>query len=310
MIHTRVVFFCTAFLLSWNVQAQTPAERIPINLTLQVSSPALADLNEDGYIDLVFVSYSNNAWQVHALDGAANPPYTRQLYQGLGGQWPRSIYLQSIAADPTVAVGRIDPFSHEAWVVVGGLIGSDSVFAFRPNGSNASGFPQPSTAPPYFNAFAIGDVQNQGIRSIVTADESTILHRFNPIGKLLQKQWVGDPIYSSPALGDVGTCQERILNPSRCVGGIRVADGIADEVIAAAAGAAVGKGKSSNPIKDPPKGFAGVIRAFDSLGHSVDLSPNPPPDEEFHVGELQYLSSPALADLDGDGAQDRLLQRQ
>ena len=298
-----IITYLSIALFVCNVWAQTPAERIPVNLTIAVSSPALADMNGDGYIDLVFVSFSNNVWQVHALDGAADPPYTRELYQDKGGRWPRTIYGTGLPADPTVAVGHIDPFSNELWVGVGGLMDSDSVFVFRPDGSDAPGFPQPSSAPPYFNAFAIGDVQNQGIRSIVTVDESTILHRFNPIGKLRQKQWVGDPIYSSPALGDVGTCQERILNPSRCVGGIRVADGIADLVSAASAlGDSPGKGEQ------PGGGSSGIIRAFDSIGHSESLQRNPPPDQEFNVGELRYMSSPALVDLDGDGTQDIAIQ--
>lgn len=285
--------------------ATIPAVRIA-NLALHESSVALADLNQDGITDIIFVSGSaGQGWWVHALDGAANPPYSRELpgYDSTQS-WPRPIYYGSgLGAVPTVVVGQVDPFSNELWVLVGGLIGNDSVFAFRPDAHAAPGFPRESTAPPYFNAFAVDDVNNQGFLSIVTADESTILHRFNPIGKLLQAQCVGDPIYSSPALGDVG--QKFATTPRR-------ADGVPDEVAAAVGDLDIFPGSArsngGNDILDPNCRHGHIIRVFDSTGSSRDLRTYPPIDQEFQVGRYAYSSSPAIADLDGDGTQDIVIQ--
>ena len=277
-----------------HTQAQTPATLLQTSPVFN-SSIALADLNGDGYTDILSAyvfGYGGNQIEVRALDGRAN--YANSL-----PGWPvRLSNTRNGVLDPTVAVGRVDPFSNDLWVI----IGAAEVHALRPDGTSAPGFPSPSLAPPFYNAPAFGDVNNQGVVSIIAVDESTYEHRFNPLGKLIQAQCVGDQVVSSPAIGDVG---RKRPDPTW------IADGLPDIVAASMSFLAMQPRPEKSNLNDPKKekcDYIKIIRAFDSRGHDKNNHLVPPPDQLFEHGELRYLASPALADLDDDGTQDIIIQ--
>lgn len=310
---------------SW---AQVPADLISGNLPVQVSSIAIVDLNGDGFSDIVFVSKGASLGRlegidgsasashsypkattvghllgsrftpplcrpiplyVHALDGSATPPYSRELPDA----WPRQINGCS-SLHPTVAIGDVN-FDGQLDVLVGGMLedcppdGLRAVFAFAPDGHDVPGWEcVPSEFPPFFNAFAFADVNLDGSPDVVAVDESTYLHRFNALPTAVdparkwrrQCQLVDDPVWSSPAIGDVG---QR---------GMPRADGIPDEVSTGV--------ESLGPVH---------IQVYDSFGKQLGCNDSPPPDRLFQLNPpCIYASSPALVDLDGDRTQDVVIQ--
>lgn len=282
-----------------------PADLISPNFIIDNSSPAFVDMLGRGVFDVVFVAADpappppgallpppppvcdsiiigdpigtgargaseggitrGTTLKVHVLDGAAVPPYSVEL-----AGFPQSIGdgTPSCGREPTVAVdSNLDFVAHQQVVVVGG--GAAQVFAFRPNGSTLPGWASVLTRFNFFNAAAVDDANNDGMWDPFVVDESTYPYRINALGVIRQEQVNGDPDYSSPAIGDTGRL------------GSRVADGIGDEITAA---------------------MPQLLDAFDSFGKSLTFGRE---DLLFSyaVGCL-YASSPALADLDGDGTQD------
>src|SRR5262249_20968046 len=226
-----------------SASGQIPATLIRSDLPLANSSPALADLNGDGKMDLIFVTFEQTAGapgrarkggvtaldipciiggtgdakgkgagpngpgtgvrgvlKVHALDGAASPPYTAEL----PGLWPRTIStddacLGDTSLHPTVAIATVDPLScDELDVVVGYDRGTNErAFAFRPDGSNLPGWPRTSQEPPFLGSFAVADINRQGTKSPIGVDESCHMQRYTALGKRVQCQWVAQNVISS-----------------------------------------------------------------------------------------------------------------
>lgn len=241
--------------------------------------------------------------QVHVLDGAANPPYSRELspaHDGLNTQWPRVIgdsCHQSKA--PTVALKDID-FSGNKSVVVGGGTGSSFVYAFRTYGANVPGFPT-STLFEHWNAPTARNGQVRGETPPVTfppeattvdgsvaihaADQSTYYYRHNYKGVVRQEQFTGDFVFSSVAHADTAT-------PGASPGmGTQVADGIPDALTAS-------DGQSSPPNQ---------VHVWNDLGKT--LNPNTADDVEIRLGLGVYSSSMVAAAIDSDNTQDVLILR-
>lgn len=225
---------------------------------------------------------------VHALDGATD--YATELPGPPG--WPRQIRTAGgceNATHPTVAVGVINFSEYPAIVVGGYLDASRHVFAFQPNGAPVPGWEAVrSEAAPFFNSFFLR-LQDSGTGhtvdgspAAVGVDESTYLQRWNGLATARQCQFVTDPVFSSPAFGDVG-------RPGGTPdAGTQEADGIPDAISA-------GLGSIHLPKK---------IRAYNSRGKSQTCEEQPPADVLFSRGNCPHASSPALANLDGDDTQD------
>lgn len=221
--------FSFLVLLLATASAQTQINTIPV----KNSSPALADINNTNINHLVYVALDdglgNEGLWVHALDGAANPPYSREL-----PGYPKLILNGTAGLSPTVAVGDVN-FSSSTQppgylsVVVGGDLGpGKQVFAFKcdvlgtsgqcdpdPLGGNVPGFPAVAFDPPFFNHMVIRTanvgptvppvlVSVDGSPAVISASESTFEHRHNGLGVLRQCQLIANDVYGGPALGYVG----------------------------------------------------------------------------------------------------------
>ncbi len=257
---------------------QTDATEIMPELGLEVwaSSPAIVDLNADGYNDIVVVAVKDGHQWVYVFDGSTS--YTTTLPgwpQDIGSVW----YVNS-----SVAIGDIN-FDGSLDVAVGGLIGQRHIFALQYDGSGVPGWELVSTAfPPLLNATALGDANVDGAPDLIAVDESTCVHRFGPLARWWQCQFVADPVVSSPAVGDVGRGG---------IPGVQIADGIPDAIC-------------------PGVGYwddtTSGVDVFNTFG--LDLDCGGDDDQLFEVGpDDWYFSSPALADLDGDGTQDIVISR-
>jgi hypothetical protein len=288
-----------ACVLAGSSSAQLTATRIGGTAQLELSSPAIVDIDEDGINDVVFVALcpqagagviiidpacdstiemgkgasSNTASSpplcVHVLNGASVPPYSTEL-----PGFPRTIEDSCIALHPTVGIGDVN-FDGHLDIVVGGRLSSHSAFAIQRDGSDVPGWESSALAfAPVFNAAAVADANADGAVDAVFVDESTYLQRFGSLGTRRQCQLVGDPALSSPAVGDVGR-----LN-------LQLVDGIPDEI-----GAAV----------------PGVLEIYNSFG--FDQNCNGFSDSLLSFFNFcRYASSPALADLDGDGTPEIVIQ--
>jgi len=308
----RPLVALAALLVGSPARAQDPATLINANLPLNNSSPAWADLNNDGKVDLIFASTGSS------LTGGIIPPVTCSVEMGgtnaqgkkktagpkaptpeasppavgiwvhaldgatnytteLPGTWPRQIRAAGgcdAGAHPTVSI-NILPATNYLAGVVGGDFGWKQMFAFQPDGTDVPGFPANSDDPPFFNASPAEDANNDGAVDIVGADESCALQRWNGTGVRRQCQWLAQNVSSSPAVFDAGRLNSQL------------ADGIRDEV---------GAGLTT-PFE---------VRIYSSFGKSQACSvfDQPPPDMLFSKGSGDYSSSLVGANLDSDTTQD------
>ena len=297
----RVILLAALCFVGYGVLfAQTPV-RIA-TLPIESSSFAIADLNDDGYNEIIVVGPGpgdkipvfcdgigapgsgktsviangelSSLLYVYVYDGAAEPAYSRQL----ASLWPRLIGVTCGNYHPTVAVGDIN-FDGSLDVLVGGYIDERrSMFAFRADGRDVPGWEAVvARDPPFFNAPTIADVNADGAPDALFVDESCFLLRQNSLGARRQCQLVTNYAFSSPAVGD-------LVNNA----GQSLADFLPDEITAGY-----------------PGGYG--VRAYSSFGQ--DLSCFSGYDFRKHWGEdLAYTSSPALHDVDGDGTHDAIVQ--
>jgi len=267
------------------------------------SAPALADINNTNVNHLVYVAIDDGlghyGFWVHALDGAAVPPYSQEL-----PGFPKMIWNDTLGLSPTVSVGDINfssatqPPGYLSLVVGGDLGTGKQVFAFKcdvlgvsgqcdpdPMGGNVPGFPAVAYEPNFFNAIALRSaivgptvppvlVAVDGSPALISATESTFLHRHNGLGVLRQCQVIAEQVAATPALGYVGPHGAPLMY-----------DGTPQEV-------AAGYSDVLSPL----------IRTFDSWGKTIHCGGAE--DLLFDRGAGEYGSSPALGDLDGDGLQD------
>ncbi len=283
LLHRNIL----AFLLGWAcvcrgayAEVVAPADQVRPDLPMAIlnSSPAIADLNGDGYNEIIVVATTPPDLYVQKLyvfDGATN--YATLLL--LPGNWPQEISDDEHhwILGPTPAVGDIN-FDGKPEILVGGLKNlplHGDVLAFDAQGNLIPGWGNVmAAAAPFFNAAAFGDVNADGSPDLVVVDESTYLQRYGALGRKWQCQYVADPVLSSPAFGDVGQGGE---SPGQ------LADGIPDLL-------AQGTGSSVD------------VSVYDSLGTNLD---NWSADLLFaRESDTDTTSSPALVDLDGDGTQD------
>ncbi|MCL7414158.1 MAG: PGF-pre-PGF domain-containing protein [ANME-2 cluster archaeon] len=185
-------------LYAWN-SAGIPVTGFPLTLTGYIySTPALADVDNDGYSEIAIGTESNRVYLVNG-DGTIFP------------NWP-VIIGGSVRSQP--AFGDIDG-DGELEIVVNAL--DNKTYALNIDGSNVSGWPRSISSfgvTIEYQSPAVGDIDNDGTDEVVVSasvlDNSYAgkLVAFNGDGSILWNAQTKLNHYSSPAIGNIDTDTE------------------------------------------------------------------------------------------------------
>ncbi|MCL7476339.1 MAG: PGF-pre-PGF domain-containing protein, partial [ANME-2 cluster archaeon] len=182
-------------LYAWNSD-RTSVAGFPLTLAGNIySTPALADVDNDGYSEIAIGSDANLVYLVNG-DGT------------IFTNWPVAVG-GGVHSQP--AFGDIDG-DGEFEIVVTAL--DNKVYAFNIDGSNVSGWPQSISSfgvTFLYNSPAVGDLDNDGTDEVVVS-ASVIgnlyggkLIAYNGDGSLLWNAQTYYNAYSSPAIGNIDT---------------------------------------------------------------------------------------------------------
>ncbi|MCL7415929.1 MAG: PGF-pre-PGF domain-containing protein, partial [ANME-2 cluster archaeon] len=186
-------------LYAWNSYG-TPVSGFPLTLAGNIySTPALADVDNDGYSEIAIGCDEN---LVYLVNGNGT----------ISTNWPVAIG-GGVHSQP--AFGDIDG-DGELEIVVTAL--DNKVYAFNVDGSNVSGWPQSISSfgvTFLYNSPAVGDLDNDGTDEVVVS-ASVIdnlfegrLIAFNGDGSILWNAQTYYNAYSSPAIDNIDTDAEK-----------------------------------------------------------------------------------------------------
>jgi hypothetical protein len=164
----------------------TPVEGYPVRLSQDSdSSPALADLDGDGVLDVIV---GDDSGLVHALDRAGN---------GLPG-WPTQTG-SLVEASPAIA-----DLDGDGWldVVVGSWDGR--VYAWDRTGKPLPGWPV-RAGDQFISSAALVDLTGDGLADVVAGSKDHMLYAWDGAGRTLSgfPRDLGDYVFSSPWVGDL-----------------------------------------------------------------------------------------------------------
>lgn len=282
------------------------------------SSPALADFNNDGILDIILAT-NNGHVIVLKNDNSAPSGYTVLLDQDIAAYIP-NMPAGSEVISSSPAVGDIDQDGQPEIVVGFGSIYNNpptrgGMIVLEHTGQVKPGWPQYSQtfkSPGYektiFSSPAIGDLDNDGDLEIVAGGFDKRIYAWHHTGALLSgfpadsyllqrfPDWddlvgkIGDSIWGSPALSDMD------------------GDGYLDIVVGTDEGNFDSRwGGDSGGWSCPyqlPAGWApgycgGSVYVLDRFGNALPGFP------QYRLEIFQ--SSPAVTDLNGDGSPDIII---
>ncbi len=264
----------------------------PTSGSLGLRSAAAADLNADGFDDLVMASESGDVVVLlggATLPGAGDPlPADRALVRTLGGSGaPRLTALGDVDADGFEDVAACQPLSGGCRVLLGSTSGS-------------SGTPVPlAPGPGQFPGLVAtaGDTDGDGAPDVLTANA------FGADGDLPISVYRGGPGFDGTADRQVSVLTEIGLAsagaPPVFTGEITALpdlDGDDDDELLAADGGASGAGKGAFVV------LGGTFRPAARL-----VAPNPSVGLGVDNNSILTAESSAVGDFDGDGVTDVVL---
>ncbi len=247
------------------------------------SSPAIGDIDNYGYVEVVVGSNNNKVYAMNGFNGEFewsyktgdsvlsspalgdidNDGYVEVVvgsYDGkiyaLNGRYGNVDWIYktggSVLSSP--ALGDID---NDDMIEV--VIGSNDKKVYALNGNNGSLDWIYKTGNRVHSSPALGDIDNDGHVEVVIGSTDNKVYALNGInGEVDWSYNTGDSVLSSPALGDIDN------------------DGIIEVVIG-----------SHNHNHDS------IVSALNGLNGELDWS--------YETGSWAYYSSPALGDIDNDG---------
>jgi subtilisin family serine protease len=240
-------------------------------------SPSVFDVDGDGYLEIFFSSDMIYAWR---HDGTPMPgwPIDYNYYPVPGQRTP-----------PAPSFGDIDG-DGQVEIVVGSVLEDHQVFAFHIDGTPVTGWPiaLPGTTRGMYGGVSIGDLNNDGKLEVVGALSGSIrgpvsntIYAWTGDGKPAQgwpfyyPDWSGILSMENPALGDLDGD-----------GKIEVALG-SDDI------------ESANPLDD------NMVMV---INHEGTIRPGWPKVVMTQQDESYFGSGTFLADMDGDGNQEIIVQ--
>ncbi len=252
------------------------------------SSPAAADIDDDGWPEIIVGGLSGKLW-AYNHDGTVVPGFPLDTGYMIGS---------------TPAIGDIDG-DGELEIVIGNHYGR--IYALKPDGTVCPGFPY-TTAYAIRGSPALGDLDGDGHPEIVCPSEASGYDLFalngngQPLPGWPRDLMPGLGIHSSPALGDINQ------------------DGSLDIVIGLRNGNLLALNADGSPLPGWPYNPGYTIESSPALvnldgdpqleivvgannsrivalNHDGTLLPGWPVSTTYSV-----LSSPSVGDIDGDGA--------
>ncbi|KAA0009195.1 MAG: PKD domain-containing protein, partial [Thermoplasmata archaeon] len=164
-----------------------------------ISSPTFADLDGDGYLEVIVGSNDGKVYAWH---------YDGTLLDG----WPKKIYdggedsFSPMTSSP--AVGDIDEDGLPEVVFSCGEYGEAVIYAWNEDGSNVPGWPVQLNWKYYgCSSPVISDLNGDGALEVITAfnyyPKEGRVCVFNNTGSLLWEASMGERTYSTPSVGDI-----------------------------------------------------------------------------------------------------------
>ncbi|HGE71627.1 TPA: T9SS type A sorting domain-containing protein [Candidatus Poribacteria bacterium] len=184
------------------------------------------------------------------------------------------------------------------------------IFAFKGNGDLINGWPL-HISDQIYSSPALGDIDGDGNIEIVIASANGALYVFRKNGDLVSgfPIWLDNPIFSSPAIGDIdgdGSSLEIVTctrdgtiyvfkNDGKVINGFPVS--VTDRIYSSPALCDIdGNGDVEIIVATSTGlGYTGLVYAFNRFGERAD------PRFPLYIDGNITDSSPAVADLDGDG---------
>ncbi len=148
------------------------------------SSPAIADINNDGKLEIVIGTYGSRVYVLNA-DGSFFPG------------WPQRTNT-SIKSSPTTA--DLDQQYPGLEVIVGGY---KLLYAWHSDGTPVSGWPVTTGHYTSVSSPVVADIDNDGFLEVIVGCSDNYLYCFKSNGQLFWKCPTGNFIFSSPTIADI-----------------------------------------------------------------------------------------------------------
>lgn len=291
------------------------------------SSPAVIDLDDDGFLDVLFGDFSGNFYKqnqdglqtLFTAEGQiwGSPAVADLDFDGdieiVIGSVDKYLYIMNADGSPqsivytdqflvgTPAIGNLDSDA-DLEIVLGGFSNPGKVFAINPDGSNIPGFPLEINEKMKKGA-ALADVDGDGIDEIFIATEDDHLWKIKTDGSLVTSQILLTaedkfrfaPVISHSADGFIIFCgsMDGIFYGVDPWGGQLFTVNTQDEITSSAGISA----------------FAGGTVFFGSANgilHGIRLDGSSIPGWPQYTGE-SFSTAPVLADIDMDGNDEILI---